>query len=230
MKEIIFTSPYDLHLVEETCIQPAKNFIPEHWKNLTYYKDNKSNIKGYNKTAKACPSFAEIFKEGYVLPSPCDIWLYTDGEDWKWETATPVDFIDISHHAGFQYFNSVPDTDVKMVFKLDNIWNCITPKGYSIRQIPMLYHHNPDFHTLYGVIDTDKLHELNPQIAFTSTKNEIVINKGTPLCYYVPFKREKYKYSIVEHDKLKKKLFADKLNYLGGFNKKNYMLKDKDER
>ena len=196
MKEIIFTSPYDLHLVEETCIQPAKNFIPEHWKNLTYYKDNKSNLKGYNKTAKACPSFAEIFKEGYVLPSPCDIWLYTDGEDWKWETATPVDFIDISHHAGFQYFNSVPDTNVKMVFKLD----------------------------------TDKLHELNPQIAFTSTKNEIVINKGTPLCYYVPFKREKYKYSIVEHDKLKKKLLADKLNYPGGFNKKNYMLKDKDER
>lgn len=227
MKDIIFTSPHNLHLIEETCIQPAKNFIPEHWKKLNYYKDNNYNLRGYYKTAKACPSFVEILKEGYVMPAPCDIWLYTDGDEWKWETASPVDFLQISNHSGFQYFDNVPNNNVKMVFKLDNLWHCITPKGYSVRQIPMFYHHNPNFYALYGVIDTDKVHELNVQLAFTSTQNEFVIQKGTPLCYYVPFKREKYNMKILEHsEKIKKKLFADKINYMASFNRKKYMLKE----
>ena len=227
MKEIIFTSPYNFDLIEETCMQPAKNFIPEHWKNLNYYKDNTFNIKGYNKTAKACPSFVEILKEGYVLPAPCDIWLYTDGDEWKWETAAPVDFIQISNHSGFQYFDNVPNSNVKMVFKLDNTWHAITPKGYSMRQIPMIYHHNPNFYALYGVIDTDKVHQLNPQIAFISDKNEFVIQKGTPLCYYVPFKREKFNYKVKKYNsKLEEKVFINNIKYLASFTRSNYSKKE----
>lgn len=226
-KKVLFTSKYHFNLNEETNIQPAKNFIPKHWKDLPYYENNNYNLRGRFKTAKACPSFVEIFKEGYVIPAPCDIWLYTDNEEWKWETASPIDFIKITNHTNNQYVNSISNTNIKNIFKLDGIWNCITPKGYSVRQIPMIYHHNPDFYVMYGIIHTDKLHQINPQIAFISDKKEIVIHKGTPLCYIVPFKREKFKLEIVDYNEnIEKKVYKSNLNYLAAFSRKNYNKED----
>jgi hypothetical protein len=57
--------------------------------------------------------------------------------------------------------------------------------------MPLPYHFNEDFSILPGVRDSDKYHQINPQIVIHSTKKEIFIPRGTPLAQYIPFKREK---------------------------------------
>ena len=61
---------------------------------------------------------------------------------------------------------------------------------------------------------------------FTSDKDEIIIKKGTPLCYYIAFKREDYQYNVVEYSEdLRKKTVLSRGNVFTHF--KNGYLKTK---
>lgn len=215
---VIFSSPNNLELSEKTIIKPAKYFIPKEFKNMPYSLDEK-DLMQQKKTAKSCPSFVEILREGYVIPSPCDIYLSYNKEidNWKWQVPSAYDWMDISIHPPFQFKDYYKDTNIKYVFKINSLWNVYTPKGYSVRQIPMFYHNNKDFEVAYGVIKSDVFHQINPQILFISDKDEIIIEKGTPLCYIVPFKREKYNYKIVPYSKMKERDYKSTLNIMGKF-------------
>ena len=174
--------------------QKGMKHIPEEYHSIPsnygqeWYKHDAERDE-WCRTAKQCPSFVDVFREGYVIVAPCDIWLWTDGDAFKWKTA--LDFVNISIHADNQLKDYFQDSTIKKIFKIDNVWKIRTPKGYSIRQIPLFYHFNPDWQVAYGLINTDTYHELNVQIIFTSEKEEVFIKQGDPLCYIVPFKREK---------------------------------------
>lgn len=217
--DIIFTSRYDFHLSENTTVKPSNKFIPNYFSDMPRnYEKDESNKIGYNKTAKNCPSFTDVFNEGYVIPSPCDIWLYSKGNDWRWETAKPFDFINIVEHSDNQLTDYLPSTNIKHIFKINNMWDVITPKGWSVRQIPMVYHFNPHWYVSYGVIDTDKYHEVNIQILFTSERDEVFISQGEPLCYIVPFERKKFNMKIEEYSSIEKTLLKSQYDMLGKFN------------
>lgn len=192
--------------------QPAKNFVPDWYKNMpSDYKSNNyfiSKLRPNIRTAKLCPSFAEIFKEGFVLVAPCDIWLRVSTDYWEWNT--PDERIKLDIHEDEQFLLHQNNTNIKKVFKLYYPWRVITPKGWSVRQIPLMWNLNQDWLVSYGVINSDVIHGLNQQILFTSDKEEVLIKKGTPLNYIVPFKREdKLKLNVSpltnEYDKLIKK-------------------------
>ena len=91
---------------------------------------------------------------------------------------------------------------VVAIFRPPCPWRIKTPVGYSSYQFPMYYHFNPDFEVPPGPIWTDEFHALNPQIIIKQygvTK----INRGTPLCVYVPYKRESddtFHYEIKRRD------------------------------
>ena len=104
-----------------------------------------------------------------------------------------------------QYVNHVQG-DVKHVFKLTYPYNIIVPKGYSIRQIPMFYDYNPEWHLAYGIFEADKMPEISVQLLYTSEDNEVVIKAGTPLGYYVPFKREKFSMEIGDYNEYRTKI------------------------
>jgi len=216
--KVIFSSPHNLELSEKTIIKPAKYFISEEFKKMPYSLDDK-DLMQTKKTAKSCPSFVEILREGYVIPSPCDIYLYYNKEIdvWKWQTPTGYGWVDVSIHQPSQFQDYYESSNVKYVFKINSLWNVYTPKGYSVRQIPMLYHNNKDFQAAYGVIKSDVFHQINTQILFTSDKDEIIIEKGTPLCYIVPYKRENYNYKVVPYNKMKEKDYKATLNVMGKF-------------
>ena len=205
--KIIFTTPLD-GLIEHKDLhpQPAKNFTPD------WYKKLPSDLKGNNKfvskvipnmkTVKMCPSFSEIFKEGFIILAPCDIYLRVeDNGEWQW--ATPDSEIRLDIHEDEQFTQHI-NNKIKKVFKLISPWYAITPKGWSLRQIPIIYDFNEDWQVAYGIVNTDVTHELNQQILYTSSSNEVLIKRGTPLNYLVPFKRNKIPgYSVEKYnDKL----------------------------
>ena len=193
-KEIYYSLDSSMHL------QPASKYMPQWFKDMPYdYNDDVDNFPINNKelipngrTLKRCPSFIDVFKQGYVFVAPCDYWLsYKEETNEFWWQVSNEKFA-LETHDPNQFQGLVPESGVKAVYKVVNTLQMIAPKGYSVWQMPMMYHYkqSQDWYVPYGVIDVDTHHEVNPQIFYASDKKEILIKKGTPLCYIVPFKRE----------------------------------------
>ena len=189
--------------------KPMKEYAPEWYKNIKTndtmpheYFEYKSKVK----TIKSCPSFVDVMKEGYVLLAHCDMILdyNSETEEHSWAIAytwkNEISFDKpIETHGNQQMVNFLPAaSNIKHVFKLNMPYVIKTEKGYSCRQIPMPYYFNPDWHISYGVLETDKVHEVNLQINFTTDKKQIVIKKGTPMCVYIPFKRDDYSLEVID--------------------------------
>ena len=215
-KHAIWTSN-NIWAEEDKSIHPkqAVNFLPDWLKNTPPQIDNgvKSKYLPKIRTVKKCPSFTDIYKDGYILVAPFDIWLSVKKQndtvvsEWR----TPHEELVLDIHKVEQMVDHLPkESNVKQIFKLIYPFKCITPKGYSIRQLPLYYHYNNDWHVPYGVINTDKHHEINLQICYTSINDEVLIKKGTPMAHIVTFKRSdriKMKYK-----KFNKKLHAKTLS------------------
>lgn len=201
-KLITFVSSYDgFKDIENLRPYPAK--IPEWYKNIPIDIDQE---EGYNRklipnmrTSKTCPSFFDIFTEGFILPAHTDMWFRVDEDgQFEWQVANNTFTIEI--HNNYQLVEHIK-SPIKQVFKIIYPWHVIVPKGYSIRQLPLFWDFNPDWHIAYGVFKADRIPEIALQLNFTSENNEIYIKAGTPLCQYVPFKREDYKMDIGNYKK-----------------------------
>ena len=196
MKTITFVSRLlGFDNIKELRPYPAKNYQPSWYKNTPTDHEKDRILIPRLRTVKLCPSFHDVFSDGFILPAPCDIYLSVNEDGYNWRTSNHN--IAIEMHDNDQMVKYLPDTaGIKQVFKLLYPYEVIVPKGYSIRQIPMAYDFNKDWAVGYGQFDADRLPEVAIQIFYTSDQEEILIKAGTPLCYYVPFKREKFKINI----------------------------------
>lgn len=214
MKKITFGIANEFLWLDKTLHpQPISEYIPDWFKKVPAYGNNEGQYHKYNsklKTIKGCPSFIDIFQEGYVILNPTDIILAVQKSgDWAWEVpftlqnpynksaetgaTTPIEI-----HEDVQMVDYLPaGSNIKKIFKVVLPMHIYTPDGYSIRQMPIPYSFNNDWHVSYGTFKADKIHEVNLQLNYTSEKEEIVIRQGTPLCLYVPFKREKIGMQVV---------------------------------
>ena len=202
--------------------QPAEIFIPDWFKKIPPFESEELTSILRRATSKSCPSFVDTFKEGYVIPAPCDIWLKVlDDGSWEWRTASPLMTCEI--HNDNQMVDYMPKSSkVRKVFKLILPFTIHTSKNIWMKQVPMLWNYNTDFHIAYGQFNTNKVHQVNLQILYTSKKNEIIIKQGTPLAQYVPFRKEKFDIKIVENNKNyqlaeDKYIFAANSKFKGGY-------------
>lgn len=191
--------PTHLGLEElEICTpKPSKYYIPEQFKKMPIdLPAEKTKLLPIDRTAKACPSFTEIFNEGFVLPAHTDMHFYIDENKKEnvW-TISNNDF-ELAGHPNYQYVDYLDNDMIKATFKIPYPWLAIVPKGYSIRQVPMIYHHNTEWHIAYGTYRGDQIADIHLQVMITSKNQEILIRQGEPLCYFVPFKREKWDMDI----------------------------------
>jgi hypothetical protein len=192
--EFVSTVP-GLSSIEECTPKPSINFIPSWWKEMKYVPEYSHIDEAVAGNVKNCPSFIDYFSKGYILPMWADTILYynEDTKDWAWRSSDPK--FTYSSHNNDQYLDSANHNflgkNSYFIFKAHSPWRIITKPGYSTYQMPLPYHFNEDFSILPGVRDSDRYHQINPQIVIHSTKKEIFIPRGTPLAQYIPFKREK---------------------------------------
>ena len=191
--------------IEEIQPKPAKRFLPDWWKDMPL------NFNERN-TAKICPSMGDYFSNGYVLPMWMDSTFKYLKQSDTWEAGhsgspftpfTTHDKEQLAEHTDMSFNGKRSD----VVFKADSPWKIITPPGYSILQLPMFYHFNKDFTVLPGIIDTDIYHDINVQMLYHGNGETIFIKRGTPLCVYIPFKRNNYKFLINPQTEKEKKEF-----------------------
>jgi hypothetical protein len=174
---------------------PAKQFYPNWWRKLASF-DKESSTH----TAKACPAFPDFFSQGFILPMWSDTKLEYDPETtfYRWEAGRGEAPYKWDTHANGQLVNHVDNihhqgSKGKFVFKAISPWKIITPKGYSLLQLPVFYHFNNDFSVLPGILRTDTYHEINQQVlVHGEEKISINIPRGAPFVHYVPIKREDF--------------------------------------
>ena len=174
-------------------IVPAKEYVPDWWKKVERMIDNKLDNKG---TVRNCPSFPEYITQGFVVPLWCDLHLEVHHDSWKWKS--PEKLFTFNNHPGEQFRDWLPkhvQDNTSMVLKPNCPWRVKTPPGWSVWQLPMIYHYNPVFETLPGIIWSDIHHEINHQMLIKQY-GEFFIPRGTPLAMYVPYERNKYTYDV----------------------------------
>ena len=174
-------------------IVPAKEYVPDWWKKVEIMIDNKLDNKG---TVRNCPSFPEYITQGFVVPLWCDLHLEVHHDSWKWKS--PEKLFTFNNHPGEQFRDWLPkhvQDNTSMVLKPNCPWRVKTPPGWSVWQLPMIYHYNPVFETLPGIIWSDIHHEINQQMLIKQY-GEFFIPRGTPLAMYVPYERNKYTYDV----------------------------------
>jgi hypothetical protein len=223
---IKFSSPIP-GIIDSELVRPqlAKNFIPDGWKGVPNkmeapFPDPNDKYKYIGKnemvrTSKTCPSFIDVFNHGYVIPAPCDIYLQYNKEKDVYHYETAIPDIPIVIHSQQQYLAHLKNPQHEFIFKLDNVWCIETPKGYSIQQLPMFWHHNPDWETAMGILHTDQFHQINIQLMLKKDCFETLIKQGDPLCYVIPYKRLDFEHEYAEFN-IKKLITAD-FNNLGTF-------------
>jgi len=184
-----------LETIKDVQPVPAKEFYPKWWKDVPFH-DKKSN----SHTIKSCPAMPDYFSQGFILPMWADFKLEYDPETtryrwdggraglpYKWDIHGNNQFVDhvknISHQGSKANF----------IFKAESPWKIITPKGYSLLQLPVFYHFNNEFSVLPGILRTDIHHEINQQVLVHGEGEiSIEIPRGTPLVHYIPIKREEF--------------------------------------
>ena len=81
-------------------------------------------------------------------------------------------------------------------------WRIITPPGYSCLFTHPMNHFDLPFATLSGVVDTDS-YKLGTEFPFrllNINKDVVILEKGTPICQVIPFRREDWSSSTIEFD------------------------------
>lgn len=212
MSKIQFVSQVEgLEKMEELLPKPSKFFIPD------WFKTIPSNNNGIT-TVKKCPSFPDYFSQGYIIPMWADTTMSFDKDLMQYRINHSNMFPEWSMHGNGQLVDFVTPTfngsNAEFVFKAICPWRIITEPGWSVLQLPLFYHFNKDWSILPGVIDTDIHHEINQQVLYHGSGEEIKITRGEPFVMYVPYKREKHKMEVrYQNEKDRKKFRNMDLNF-----------------
>lgn len=193
-QKITFVSrvPY-LSKVEECAPQPMTKSIPDWWKNVDVAQQVITRDERMFGNVKNCPSFSDYFSQGYVVTMWADTVIDFDKNTGEWFWKSPSEEFGWEHHPNWQFVDiakpKVNSQSGYVVFKAVSPWSIITPPGYSVLQLPMFYNFNQDFTVMPGVLASDVEHTLNIQVLFHSDKKQLIIERGTPLAQFIPFKR-----------------------------------------
>jgi hypothetical protein len=185
-------------LPEVVTVEAGSRMLPDWWRQTPAASPG-TDPRIEAGTVKVCPAFPDFYSAAYVVRAWCDfIFDFNDGNP-RARTAAP-DLFQLSFHAAGQFLDHAPPSardSVTAVIKLHSPWYVRTSPGYSVLQLPMFYEFDPRFTVMAGVIRSDVHHDMNQQVMIHS-KESFVVERGTPLAMYVPFKRESFEFSAAE--------------------------------
>ena len=187
--KIIFTNTSDFAGIEKP--KPAKQFIPDWYKDINSYIDKENKTTGNGKamaTIKKCMPVFDAIVAGYIITLPADVYVsIKDGEQYfEWSDHNLVSFHPIEQAPNHPNRNEHPYP------KWTNPWAIKTPKGYSTLFVQP-FHRESVFTILPGIVDTDKYFSpVNFPMVINDPNFEGLIPKGTPIAQVIPFKRESW--------------------------------------
>jgi hypothetical protein len=190
-KNILKHSSIDLSFPE---ISPAKNFIPNWYKNTPPFKDGHETPKRlpFPLTFKKCVVFSDSFTTGYMIPLSVDICVEkTDtGQLISWNNDSDS-FVELRDN---EINKLIPTptgySEQHYVWKTKNMFKI--PKGYSAFLGHPLNRFDLPFLTLSGIIDGEMCVYHGNVPVFFKKDFEGIIKAGTPIAQLFLFKTENW--------------------------------------
>ena len=192
--EIVFTNILgtEISVLKEPA--PAKNSIPDWYKNLESYisgkkEPNRVDVKLSNSTLKKCMPVFDMITCGYMLYTPADLYVEVKegGHFFSWAGLNMIEF-----HSPEQFKGNPLSIDGFKSPKFMNPWVVKTPKGYSSLFLQPSHRDLP-FTIMPGMVDTDMYHHsVNLPFKMNDPKFEGLIPAGTPMVQVIPIKRESW--------------------------------------
>jgi len=235
---ISFVSTVDgVESVNECLPKPSSAFIPEWWSDLSRKHVHNSVSEATIPNVKSCVSFPSYFSMGYILPMWCDTILRLDSatNSFMWKTSDTRFVWNVQEADGFAtestptFLGSVS----KFICRTEAPWKLVTSDGYSVQQLPLLYHFENKFSVLPGVVETDTFHNVTIQLMIHQADVDIFIPRGTPLAQFIPFKREKIQLDVRKptQEDLDKFMHVDATYFTKFINSKQFLhLKKEKEK
>jgi hypothetical protein len=190
--EFISISKYYENVITDTP-SPASKFVPQWWKNMQPYVDNKLKIHGHNSSAtgKKCMPMFDAIACGYIIPLWADAMIVKtgDGHSASWKTQQPLFGV---HDPRQSNGVEIPEGYSESAFKYHNPWVIKTPPGWSCLITHPFGYPDLPFKMISAIVDTDIYpQDINP--VFWIKKNfEGIIEAGTPMVQVIPIKRSKW--------------------------------------
>lgn len=191
MTKIEFLCPPDL-LGHIPAPQPAAKFLPEWFRDLDREMDMKDAHGLPGLTVRACLPVADVMAQGWIIPTPFDIWTVVDPQtramEFRWAADLPFAPIDAHHpdQIGAQY----PPFEGAQPLKLINPWRVVLPPGWSASFLHPINHFELPFAAFNGTVDCDALDvPVNVPFLWTSTRGAVRMPAGTPMVQVIPFER-----------------------------------------
>ena len=204
-KKITFAALTDKTLKLEPSPTPASNHAPKWFKKTLKYESVKGGTQSivdfaksneYQQTFKMCQPFTDALTSGYTITLPATIIVIQESNSdgtfspkIRWNT--DWDIADVQHPMVASNLPK-PEGYSPDVFRWVNNWKIETPAGYSCLFMHPVYRYDLPFHTLTGLVDTDK--NPNPLLFpfFLKKDFEGEIPMGTPIVQVLPFKRDSW--------------------------------------
>lgn len=215
MKDIVFTPLGELTNLFVPEPVRASSTIPDWYKKTDLTLDGRKlgmdpeTPEGSNGTIKACTPFLDAMTMGYMAVLAADIEIKKTSDDGpptiRWRVEPKL----VDWHRNEQTY-SMPRSNSNHfeVFKWIFDWHIQTPKGYSCLYTHPLNRDDLPFRTFTGVVDSDMYPESVhfPFMLKKQTEEITYLEKGTPVCQIIPFKRDEWKSSRGEYSPEKKRL------------------------
>ena len=174
-------------------ITPAKNHIPDWYKKIPKWKNNKifEVGKGFNNTLKQCMPFIDSLTAGYMIVLPHDVYVKNDN-GFPLITWNSIEFPP-------KIRNEVADLNLVPIghYPSEFVWQtgvAITiPLGYSLLLTHPMNRHDLPFTTLTAIVDGGFIMSPIGNIPFYIKKDfEGIISQGTPIAQIIPFRQENW--------------------------------------
>lgn len=232
-KEVTFVARDKFLLEVSEAPKPAKLFIPDWYKNLPTHQTKQPQFDDMhgngNSTMKQCMPFFDGFNMGYIMTTPCDIYVEKgfDGETVKISSHKMFDVVGARGPAS-KTSMPIPDEYYNQEFTWITTFEASTPEGYSSFCMHPINRPDLPFHTITGIMDTDKWYITGNHPFFIKKGFEGVIPMGTPMMQIIPFKRDEWRATEpramdhLEHDILQAKV---RRHFNGGYKKEAWSKK-----
>lgn len=190
-KPILFFETENWAVRKHAPIRPAKEFMPEAWKNMPTYTKKATHLIDSDKSVKACPGIGDFMSMGYVIPAWCDIEI-TPGQDGL---SVSTRYSEPNYNSAYHPVDQISkdllkNFGVRAAVKLDNPWKMWAAEGWTLMYLPMFYFEDRNFEAIPGVIDHDMGALVNPINIMLKEIKPTTIKLGDPLCQVIPIKRE----------------------------------------
>ncbi len=175
-------------------ITPARNHIPDWYKKIPRWKNNKifEFGKGFNITVKQCMPFLDSLTSGYMIVLPNDLYVEEDNHGSPFITWNKTDFPP-EVRGEVADLNLVPEGHFPLEFTWKTGVANAVPLGYSMLFTHPLNRHDLPFTTLSGIVDGGMILGGTGNIPFYVKKNfKGLIPMGTPIIQIIPFRQENW--------------------------------------